>query len=693
MSKDLLFEIGLEEVPARFVRDAMEQLGKRMADWLTQSRIAYGALRTYATPRRLAVLVEAVSESSSDQTQEVRGPSRQVAIDEQGEWSKAAQGFARSQGVSIEELNIKDVNGTDYVFATKLTKGEDTASLLSEGLLKIIHSIHFAKPMRWGDHDVRFIRPIRWLVALFGEQIIPLTIAKVNADRFSQGHRFLGGGVKVAITTPDNYVAQLKEHYVYVDVDERKSLIISQIEQLAAEKDWTVSIEEELLEEVLFLVEYPSALSGNFAAEYLHIPQEVLITSMREHQRYFPVLDEQGKLLPHFVTVRNGDQTSLDLITKGNEKVLHARLSDAAFFYDEDLKLSLDDAVAQLDKVVFHDRLGSIGSKVKRIEQLAYKLGQQLSFEADKMDKIARTASLCKFDLVTQMVNEFPELQGTMGEYYALHAGEDTAVARAINEHYEPRFSGDCSPSSLIAAIVSIADKIDTIVGCFMIGIVPTGSQDPYALRRQAAGIVQILHDHHLVYSLEQLFKQALAIYEQQGHTLDDYSEVISQLQQFFQLRLEHLLTQQQLRHDVVSALLASQTDDIHALVERGQVLMQSLGEPEFKRVIESFVRTINLAAKATADHINPSLFENDAERQLHDVVLSVEQSYKQHTAQGDSKLGLEQLATLQQPIDAFFDQVMVMAEDEQVKHNRLALLARITSLLNQFAAFQHIIS
>lgn len=691
MNNHFIVEIGLEEVPARFVRDAMEQLGKRMTEWLASSRIEHGAVHTFATPRRLAVFVEEMSARSSDQTQEVRGPSRQAAFDEQGEWSKAAQGFARSQQVAVTDLYFKEVKGIEYVFVKKLIPGEETAGLLSEALPDIIFGIHFAKPMRWGDHDVRFIRPIRWLLSLFGEQVIPFHIAGVEAGRHTYGHRFLSEQ-PIVIQAADQYVQRLKDHYVIADLDERKTHVTTQINQLANEKGWTVKVDEQLLEEVLFLVEYPTVLSGSFDESFLKIPQEVLITSMREHQRYFPVLDDEGRLLPHFITVRNGDDRSLDVIAKGNEKVLHARLSDAAFFYEEDQQLPLAQAVERLDQVVFHDKLGSIGDKVRRIQKLAVRLGQDLAMDEATIVKIERAAALCKFDLVTQMVNEFPELQGTMGEDYARRAGEDPEVARAINEHYEPRFAGDRSPVTKIGAIVGIADKIDTIVGCFIIGIIPTGSQDPYALRRQAAGIVQTLHDHDIIYPLDQLFRNAQEVYTEAGQLIDDAEQVRQQLHQFFQLRIEHILSQHQIRYDIANALIASNTDQIAALTRRGEVLMAAANEASFKATLESFVRTINLADKASTTTVDPSLFENESEHQLYDRVMTVEQAFKKHLAQGEEKLAWQCLEKLPQPIDAFFDQVMVMVEDEQVKGNRLALLARIATMLNEFAAFQHIV-
>ncbi|WP_252361836.1 glycine--tRNA ligase subunit beta, partial [Paenibacillus terrae] len=507
MSKDLLFEIGLEEVPARFIPAAIQQLKERMTAWLDSSRIAHGDVEAYATPRRLAVLVKEVAEKQEDINEEVKGPSRKIALDEAGNWSKAALGFARSQGVDPEQFTFKELGGVEYIYATKSSIGVPTAEVLSEGLLHILHAMTFPKFMRWASYDFKFVRPIRWLIALFGKDIVNLEIAGVRSGNVSRGHRFLGQDT--VVESPADYVEALRKQHVIVDIAERQSIIVKQIEALAAEKDWTIAVKDDLLEEVLYLVETPTVLFGGFDPSFLNIPKDVLITSMREHQRYFPVLDHAGELLPYFVTVRNGGSQSLDVIAKGNEKVLRARLSDAKFFYEEDQRLEIKDALSKLESIVFHEELGSVGDKVRRIRRIADALAEKLRVSPDTLESVSRAADICKFDLVTQMVYEFPELQGVMGEDYARKAGEKEEVARAVFEHYQPRFAGETVPSTNAGAIVSIADKIDTITGCFSIGIIPTGSQDPYALRRQAAGIVQILLDRNLSATLSDVFNIA----------------------------------------------------------------------------------------------------------------------------------------------------------------------------------------
>ncbi|WP_274651898.1 glycine--tRNA ligase subunit beta [Paenibacillus humicola] len=678
MAKDLLLEIGLEEVPARFVRGAMNQLKEKTVKWLDASRIGHGEAEAFATPRRIAVLVRGVEEKQDDVNEEVKGPSRKIALDEQGNWSKAALGFARSQGVDPASFFFKELGGVEYVYANKSSVGAATAEVLPEGLASLIGSMSFPKNMRWGSTEMRFVRPIRWLVTLYGGEIVPLEIAGVASGRTTRGHRFLGGETEIA--EPSQYAERLRGQRVVADVAERERLITQQIEALAAEKGWEIAVKEDLLEEVLFLVEYPSVLFGSFDPSFLHIPQEVLITSMREHQRYFPVLDANGRLLPYFVTVRNGDRTSIEQVAKGNEKVLRARLSDAKFFYAEDQKLAIPDALAKLETIVYHEELGTVADKVRRIQVTASKLSAALELDAQTTDDAARTAAVCKFDLVTQMVYEFPELQGIMGEDYARKAGEREAVARAINEHYQPRFAGDRAPSSLAGAVVSIADKIDTIVGCFQIGIVPTGSQDPYALRRQAAGIVQIILAHELKLPLGMLFDLSLDVHA--GKPMKrDRADIRNDLYEFFGLRVKNVLTEQGIRYDVIDAVMASGYDDLRQTVDRASALTAAAAgerQAEFKSAVDALNRVCNLAAKAESGTVDPALFADPAEGALYQAWLETGPAASAALEAGDAAGAIAKLASLKDVINAYFDSVMVMADDKQVRDNRLATLAAI---------------
>lgn len=692
MAKDLLLEIGLEEVPARFVRGAMNQLKEKAEKWLADSRIGHGAVEVFATPRRLAVLVREVAEKQSDINEEAKGPSRKIAQDDQGNWSKAALGFARSQGVEPDQLYFKELAGVEYVYAKKNSIGADTANLLPEGLKSLITGMSFPKNMRWGSYELRFVRPIRWLLALFGKEVIPFEITGVATGKISRGHRFLGGDAEIA--EPGQYVERLREQHVIVDVAEREQLIVAQIEQLMQDKNWVVAIKEDLLEEVLFLVEYPNVLFGSFDPDYLNIPQEVLITSMREHQRYFPVFNQENQLLPNFVTVRNGDLKSIEVVAKGNEKVLRARLSDAKFFYEEDHKLTIEHALSKLENIVYHEELGSVADKVRRITATADLIGQKLRLHDDTAADIHRAAQICKFDLVSQMVYEFPELQGIMGEDYAAKLGEKAAVAKAVNEHYQPRFSGDQVPSEITGAIVSIADKIDTIVGCFSIGIVPTGSQDPYALRRQTAGIVQIMLAFDLKLQLDELYTIALSVHESRG-LKRSADEIRKDLNDFFALRVKNWLSEQSIRYDVVDAVMASGFADLRSTSNRAAAIQtNSSGESrsEFKLIVEAFNRVSNLAGKAAGTQVDPALFAESAEKELYEAWLKGRPAYLSAIEQGDMANALQLLSSLKPYIHEYFDKVMVMSPDEAIRGNRLSTLAGIAGDIAIIADFSKLV-
>ncbi|MFF2481994.1 glycine--tRNA ligase subunit beta [Paenibacillus sp. NPDC058071] len=692
MAKDLLLEIGLEEVPARFVRGAMNQLQEKTVKWLVDSRIHHGEVEVFATPRRLSLLIHSVEEKQADVNEQVKGPSRKIALDDQGNWSKAALGFARSQGAEPEQFFFQELAGVEYVYVNKSSVGGQTADVLPEGLTHIITSMSFPKNMRWGSYELKFVRPIKWLVSLFGDEIVPLELTGVNSGRVSRGHRFLGE--ETVIAKPADYKERLREQHVIVDVAEREQVILSQIEQLAKEQSWEIAVKEDLLEEVLFLVEYPSVLFGKFDPAFLNIPQEVLITSMREHQRYFPVLNGEGQLQPFFVTVRNGDRTSIEQVARGNEKVLRARLSDAKFFYEEDQKLAIADALAKLETIVYHEELGTVADKVGRIRAIADRIASILNVDADTATSVSRAADICKFDLVTQMVYEFPELQGIMGEDYANKAGESAVVAKAINEHYQPRFAGDRAPSTLTGAIVSLADKIDTIAGCFSIGIIPTGSQDPYALRRQASGIVQIVLAQSLGLKLSQLFEAALAVHQQRGMKRN-VDEVRQEMNDFFGLRVKNVLSEQAIRYDVVDAVMVTGYDDLGLTVERAAVI-QSLaaGEErnEFKLTVDAFNRVSNLAAKAESRSVNPELFAVEAESKLYAEWQQAHPAIAKSIADGDIAAAVAQLSSLKQAVNGYFDAVMVMAKEDDVRINRLATLAAIADDIALVADFSKLV-
>ncbi|GIO05159.1 glycine--tRNA ligase beta subunit [Brevibacillus reuszeri] len=687
MSKrDLLIEVGLEEMPARFVAQTAAQFKEKVEKWLAAERIPFDQITALETPRRFAVLINGLAEKQPDRNEEAKGPARKIAQDEAGNWSKAALGFARSNNVEADQLYYKEVNGIEYVHARKSEAGKATTDLLPQ-LGDVITSMNFPKNMRWGARDLKYVRPIRWLVALFGEELVSLEVAGVKSGRVSRGHRFLG--TEVEISKPAEYVSKLAEQHVLVNPEERRAIIVEQIKRMEQEKGWNIPMDEGLLDEVVHLVEYPTALYGTFEEEFLTIPREVLVTSMREHQRYFPVEDAKGQLLNHFVTVRNGDSRALENVAKGNEKVLRARLSDARFFYVEDQKLTIDSCLKRLETIVFHEELGTIGDKVRRVRKTAEQIGAKLGVSQEEAKQVDRIAEISKFDLVTNMVGEFPELQGIMGEDYARKAGESDLVASGVFEHYLPRFAGDKMPVSAQGAIVSMADKLDTIVGCFSIGIVPTGSQDPYGLRRMAAAIVSILVERDWQLSLDQLWDAALETYAAQGITKRPVEDVKKDLVDFFALRLKNVLQENGVRYDVIDAVLSADLTQVPDLLAKAKALMAAVEDEEFKLIVEQFNRVNNLAQKAEADQVDEALFAEDVERTLYQSYLSVSQEV---SALADQEKVLGTLSTLREPIKAFFDQVMVMAEDQAVRANRLGLLLRLSRLIFGYADFAKIV-
>lgn len=690
MSKqNLLLEIGLEEMPARFVTDSMNQLGEKMEAWLTKQRIQFADIRLLSTPRRLAVLVTDVAEKGQDTLVESKGPAKKIALDETGNWTKAAIGFAKGQGVQLEDLSFKAQKGIEYVFTEKRIKGQDTIDLLPE-LKEIILSLSFPKNMKWATYDLKYIRPIQWICALFGRDIIPIEITDTQSGRHSFGHRFLGK--KIDITEPSNYEQQLLGEYVIADPVARKQSIRSQIEKIATDQHWTISVDEDLLEEVNNLVEYPTAVTGTFDEKYLNIPEEVLITSMKEHQRYFPVKDDKGKLLPCFITFRNGDDANIKHVARGNEKVLRARLADAEFFYEEDKKINLDKAVEKLDKIVFHEQLGTIGDKVRRVKQIATGLTRDTRLDVQDVKHVTRAAELYKFDLVTQMVNEFTELQGVMGEKYARFFGESDEVATAIREHYNPRFAGDTPAQTKVGAVLSLADKLDTIVGFFSIGLVPTGSQDPYGLRRQATGVVQTLLTMPPYVTLETLLVETLQQFEKLGLIKREKQAIMTDLSQFFQLRVKNLLQEENVKHDVIEAVLPQSLGTLPVTFKKAEYLMTHLNDAAFKKVVEALSRVTNIAVKAEHTKLDPNLLIEPAEKELYTSFQNMQEQYEQMLANGNVDDAFAALASLREAIDTFFDKIMVMSDDEQLKQNRLALMKLISDAILAFAHFKAIV-
>ena len=684
MSKDLLLEIGTEEIPAHAMPGLLQELGERAEKALGELRLAHGGVRTLGTPRRLALIVEGLAEKQADVAEEKRGPSVQVAFDAAGKPTKAAEGFARGQGVKAEDLVTRD----GYVYALVQETGEPAEKVLEKLLPELICGLPLPNSMRWGDLDFRFIRPLRWLVALYGEEVVPFELARVKSGNTSRGHRFLSTG-DFTIQDAAHYEEACEKAFVIVDPVRRKALIEQGLAEEAKAHGGTAEITPDLLEEVLYLVEYPTALAGRFEEKYLALPPEAVITPMRDHQRYFPVKAADGSLMPLFLTVRNGGAEHLQTVQHGNERVLRARLADAQFFFDEDRKKSLEEHLEKLKTVVFQEGLGTLYDKSLRLEELAGRIADALGASAAEKKAAQRAAKLAKADLVTGMVMEFTELQGVMGKEYARLDGEGEEVALAVDEHYMPRFAGDELPQTKAGIIVSLADKMDNIVATFSRGLIPTGSQDPFALRRQALGLVNSIIKAELSLSLVDLVSWAmdlLALTEVKAR-----EKMQTDVADFMRLRLKNVLGEAGIRYDVADAVLGD-IDDIGRVMLAAKAVQEQLSAPDTAKAVQSFVRAANLAAKAEAAEIDESLFETDEERELMKAYTSAKSAAESLLEAHDYVGVIDDFKDLADPIDAFFDGVMVMADDAAVRRNRLALLKAIDNLLRQVADFGKIV-
>ncbi|WP_088035762.1 glycine--tRNA ligase subunit beta [Evansella clarkii] len=690
-NRNFLLEIGLEEMPARFVTDAMNQLAEKAEKWLEEQRLSYKNIEKFSTPRRLAVIIHGLSEKQADKEEEAKGPAKKIALDQDGNWTKAAQGFARGQKVSVDDLFFRELKGEEYVFVKKFTEGQPAEDLLS-GFKDVLLNLQFPKNMKWADYNLKYIRPVKWLIALYGNEVIDFEIAEVKTGNISYGHRFLGG--EVVIDNADSYREILLGQFVLTDPQERKDAIRSQLMRLSESEAWDIPVDENLLEEVNNLVEYPAALYGEFDERFLQLPDEVLITSMREHQRYFPVKNTEGKLLPYFVTVRNGDHRHLENVQKGNEKVLRARLADAEFFYEEDKKQPLENRLKRLESIVYHEELGSMGDKVRRIKELALQIGERAGFDAEELKKAERAASLSKADLVTNMVNEFPELEGRMGQEYAVLSGEEEEVAAAIYEHYLPKQAGDKLPATRTGALISVADKADTVVSSFGIGLKPTGSQDPHGLRRQTAGIVQVILSQNWELNIFDVLEDAINLAEKRGHLKRSPELVMDELKDFLELRIKSLLQEQGVRYDVIDAVLKTNTGDLELLFTKASFLMNQLAEPDFKNAVEAFSRVTNIAKKAGDNQgtINTALLKEEEEKQLQELRLKIGDKVSDLLKQGNVEDAYKELRSLEPVIHKYFDNIMVMADNPEIKRNRLAQMNDTADLITRFADFQSIV-
>jgi len=686
MSAELFLEIGTEEIPAGFIPRALDDMQRLLSQELEAARITFGAVRTFATPRRLAISVADVARQQQRQELELTGPPARIAFDADGKPTKAAEGFARTNGVSVAELQTIETEKGEYLFLSKVIEGGESAEQLPKILERVVGKIQFKKSMRWKDLEVRFARPVHWLVALFGGEVVPFSFGDLQSSNKSRGHRFMAPQ-EFTVTGADDYIAKAEAQHVIPEIDKRRQLIADQLDVLAKDLGGKINPDDELLEEVSFLVETPQALAGTIEERFLQLPPELLITSMREHQRYFTLIDDNGRLLPHFITIANTHAKDPQVVVAGNERVLKARLSDAMFFWEEDQKQKLEARLEPLKKVVYQAKLGTSYEKIERFTELATGLARQIS-PAD-LELTRRAALLAKCDLETSMVYEFPELQGVMGREYAKLEGEDPRVATAIYEHYLPTQAGGELPGDNLGAFVSLADKVDSICGCFSVGLIPTGTADPYALRRAAIGILAIILDRGYAISIPELVEKSVALLEAKRQR--PAQEIVAEVVEFIRLRLVNMLTAQGAPADVVDAVLSAAFAEPVDAVERVKALAALKGREDFEPLSVAFKRVGNIIKGGLDEPVATSLFEADCEKELFVQLQQVETQVVELVADRNYPEALEAIAGLRAPVDAFFDGVMVMADDQAVKNNRLALLTRIAGLFRGIADFSRI--
>lgn len=679
MTHNYLLEIGLEEIPAHVVTPSIKQLVQKVTAFLNENHLEYDKIDHFSTPRRLAIRINGLSDQQPDVEEDAKGPARKIAQDADGNWTKAAIGFTRGQGVTVEDITFKNIKGTDYVYVHKLIRGKKTKAILPE-IKDVIKSINFPTMMKWANFDFKYVRPIRWMVSILDDEVLPFKILDVEAGKATRGHRFLGHDVE--IKNAGEYEQKLREQFVIVDAKERKQLISNQIKAIAETNNWKVTPNLDLLEEVNNLVEWPTAFNGSFDQKYLSIPDEVLITSMRDHQRFFFVRDQKENLLPNFISVRNGNDEYIENVVRGNEKVLTARLEDAAFFYNEDQKHDIDYYVDRLKRVSFHDKIGTMYEKMQRVSSIAKVLGTELKLDSKTMDHVARAASIYKFDLVTGMVGEFSELQGVMGEKYAQLMGEDPAVAQAIREHYMPSSAEGNLPESTVGTVLALADKFDNIFSFFAAGMIPSGSNDPYALRRHAYGIVRILNSRNWNVDLNSLDldveQQLIADNTAFGV---DVTKNFDKMLQFFNDRIKQFLEHQEISYDIIETVLSSTQHDVTRLIESADILAKAKLNEDFKNEVEALTRVQRISTKNDVSDqnldVNPSLFENETENQLFDQIVSIEKD----TSDSITKL-FNSLVALAPSITDYFDATMVMDKDETIRKNRLNMMTRLSNLI-----------
>lgn len=677
----LLFEIGMEEIPARFLQNALDDLKKNLSKKFQEDRIKFGEIKTFGTPRRMVLLVEGIASEQEDLDVVNLGPAKSVAFDQNGELSRAGMGFLKSQNVSLENIEIIITDKGEYIGVKKFLKGGETTKLFPEILKSLVSELTFPKSMKWADKEFRFARPLQWFLALIENEVIPFELEGLSSGNTSRGHRFFGENFSV--NSIDEYFLKIRENNVIIDISERKELIKKLINEKLTDNE-RVEIDEELLNEVSNLVEYPYPIIGTFNSDFLEVPQDVLIISMKVHQRYFPILDKEGKLKPKFIVIRNGIEDS-NYVRIGNEKVISARLSDARFFYNEDLKRPFEDNVEKLKTVVYQKDLGTIYDKIERIRKIADEIIKECNLD-DKRGNIERVITLCKADLVSNMIGEkeFTKLQGFMGADYALKNGEKQEVAKGIEEHYYPRFQGDILPSGIEGIVVGISDRIDTLVGCFSVGMIPTGSKDPFALRRATLGIVNIILNSNLDISLDKLISLTLEILESKNILKKDKREIKDEINEFIKQRIVNIFTDFGYERDILSAILIDNTLTLFEIKMRLDSIVEFKKDKSYNTLINSVKRVTNISKEATSNILDSALFHLPCENMLKSAVDDFVKNGEILIREREFSKYLHLIIELSPVIENYFNEVMIMDKDEEIKKNRLSQIKILDEILNR---------
>jgi glycyl-tRNA synthetase beta chain len=688
----LLIEIGTEEIPAGYIIPALDAFKANILSALDRSRIDHGSAKTYGTPRRLVLMVKDVADIQNAKTSTITGPPERVGFDERGNPSIAAEKFAAKAGIPLDQIKVEDTKKGRYLTAIIAEKCESCAAILEGILERQILSLPFPKSMRWGDLSISFARPIISLIGLLGEQVLDFKIGKIKSASYLFGHPFMAPG-KYKVASADAYIKVAESAGVIPDIEKRKAILTKAIEACAKEHDALIFEDDGLINLVTNLVESPFPVVGSFDEEFLEVPDEVLITAMREHQKYFAMVDENNRLKPLFIAVNNTNAKDMRLVARGHEKVLRARLSDAKFFYEVDCKSSLDEFAQKLKKVTFQAKLGSVYDKTLRIKDLVEYLVCESSYDNKEIltQNVARAAQICKADLVSQVVIEFTKLQGVIGRAYALKAGEKEDVALAIEQHYRPVYSGGKLPENPTACLLAIGDKLDTICGCFFVDLIPTGGADPYALRRQGIGIIQIMLAENMVFSLASMIDKGLEAYGDEG---DQKQDTAMKIKAFFKNRMINILMDKGYSKEAVNSALWASFDNVPDVVLRVQALDALRKEADFEPLSITFKRVENIIKKADLAgemSVDETLFQDPSERGLFDAVNEVRTTVEQLIQKGDYDTALSRIAGLRQNVDRFFDDVMVMVEDTKLKNNRIALLSSVSGLFKNIGDFSRI--